>query len=228
MTARQSLAQRSLEDSFREFLELAFWLGIEVNHLWGDAFMFSKEARRIESDQGLSFVRKEQLLRASVLSSAAAFEASTNFLADRLIKLGGRMTDAERDFLQERKWELKDGSLKAHNCCRTSAKERFLLLFRLVTRGRDLGAEGRKELDTAFEIRNELAHPKPGRVFGVSEDSRAERALVGFFYAQLLLFRGFGKRFRKAFEDWRRLELAGQAVAEPSSESHPAVKRQVN
>jgi hypothetical protein len=195
----RSLKGSGLEKVFKEFQTQARWLGDDVFQLWDDALEFMIDASKISDEPGSNRVRKEKSIRAGVLFSAAAFEAWTNYLADRLIHFGFAMTEAEKDVLQERKRVLENGNIKERPQIYKSL-ERFLLLYRLVS-GRQLEEKTLSNLTSAFTVRDEIVHPKPNKVLDLFGDSKGGKAVFGFLVAEFILASAYSKQFRSATEN---------------------------
>jgi len=165
-------------DAAFQFLNNMASLGEEVLRLWFDAFHFWGELKRLR-DPG----KRERSLRAAVLSAAAGIEALTNFLAERIVLeegvRGRKLTESEIDCLRERRKVLRNGEV-AGETARYSSKDRFLLLFRLVSGGEQFPAHLRAELDSSFKTRDQLVHPKPGISIELNRDGKGEKAVFGF------------------------------------------------
>src|SRR6266568_3322082 len=176
-----------------EFFNNMSSLGSEVLQLWLDAMDFLTAVKKLR-DPG----KRERSLRAAVLTVAAAFEAFTNFLAERFLqagKIGGReLTEFEIDCLREKRKVLHPNGRIAEDTGRHGAKARFLLLLQLVSGGPDLAAGMRAELDSCFRTRDELVHPKPGVSIKLDENGKGEKAVGGFVKCAFLLSKVCGGR----------------------------------
>jgi hypothetical protein len=117
--------------------------------------------------------RRRRLVRAAVLTAAAAFEAVTNYLSDQLLQAGevhgNKLTEAEMGCLREKRKCLEGGRITERKQL-YSSKDRFMLLFALFLGGKDLGEDARAQLQKSFLVRDELVHPKPG----ISPDARLD------------------------------------------------------
>jgi hypothetical protein len=129
-------------------------LGKDVSQLWSDAMDFFAESNTRSASGAPD---RERLARAAVLTSAAAFESVTNFLAERMAEdnqLSGQpMTESEIDILLERQKVLEGGKVKEKKKL-YSSMDRFLLLLSLVRGGGDYKQSS--ELKRSFEVRNRL------------------------------------------------------------------------
>ena len=172
---------KSIKELFAEFLQLGKHLGENATLLWMDAIEFwtSTNKKRITTQ------RKVRLLRAAVLLAAAAFEAWTNFVAENVVQVravaGRGLTEAELDVLCERRKVIRDGTIKEEKA-RYSSADRFLLLFQILNGNRGLPKKLRTQLKSAFDTRNELVHPKPGKFADVLESGRGS-VVIGTFLA---------------------------------------------
>lgn len=168
-----------------DFLTCINDLGPEVAERWQDVVWFLKKAEASVSD-----TKRERLLRAAVLTAAAAFEAYTNFLADRITQVGEvrgrRPTEFEMDCLREKHSVLENGKVQKKRKL-YSAKERFLLLHNLLSGGRELPKEVGLRLGESFDVRDELVHPKPSFATTLLENNRGVDAVGGFLGADFVL-----------------------------------------
>jgi len=177
-------------ETFIDFLNnVGAALGQEVIQLWRDAWELYDKVERLKDPHKI-----EPLLRAVVLTASAGFEAFTNFLAYRLVQAGEvaghRLTESEMDCLEEKQRVLENGKITARKKL-YSAKERYLLLFRLLGGNEDLPHNVRTELDNSFKIRDQLVHPKPGQPVKLAENEglNGMRAFYGFLNADLHLWK---------------------------------------
>ena len=181
-----------VDDIVLEFFNNTSSLGKEVSQLWLDALQFLNDAERMKSPE-----KRERLLRASILTAAAAFEAWTNFLADRIAQAGevagGRLGEFEIDCLREKHKVLQKGKVKDERKL-YSAKDRFLLLFRLLSGDKEFPDEMLSRLEKSFEVRDEVVHPKPGISINLGENRRGHDAVYGFLQADLILSKVWGGR----------------------------------
>lgn len=185
----------NFSEVFSEFFKNVKTLGGPVSQLWSDGFDFMLEAR--PGKRGVGVEKRQRLLRAAILTSAAAFEAFTNHLAGRIVQASEvparKLTEFEMDCLSEKHRILEKGRIK-ENRKLYSAKDRFLLLFRLLTGDKEFPSDLLAELDNSFRIRDMLVHPKPGVSIDVSKDNMAEKVVFGFLKADLFLSRVWGGR----------------------------------
>jgi hypothetical protein len=187
------MAEQTFEDAVSEkigsdFRRLRVILGSDVTQLWSDASEFYKEARSSPENQP---DRKSRLMRAAVLGAAAAFESTTNFLAEQVAargRVGTRhLTEAEVDVLREKGRVLEEkGTIKQRKVL-YSSKKRFLLLYRLISGGREYGKKSIDELTNSFEVRDRLVHPKPGASISDVPPEELGAAVLGFLRADLIL-----------------------------------------
>jgi len=110
---RKTLAKR-LENLDRLINEL----GQPVSQLWVDAYQFLIEAIK---RPGKRTPRRERLIRAAVLTDAAALEGCTNFLAERVAKAGAaggkQLMESQIDCLREKRKVLDNGTIIEKSNC---------------------------------------------------------------------------------------------------------------
>jgi len=179
----------TLLEAFGKFGRLQDALGRDVSQLWLDAVDFLTKSNpdkpRVSAD------RRRQLARAAVLTAAAAFEAVTNYLSGQVVQAGAvgggkSLSQAESDCLREKRKVLEGGKIKERRQM-YSSKDRFLLLFTLLSQGHDVGQKGRADLERSFEVRDRLVHPRPGDSVDLLGDNTARNAVLGFLMADVLL-----------------------------------------
>lgn len=182
---------RDVVQLFVDFVVLRDSLGAEVSKLWSDVFEFMKE---LQPGRRISATRRQRLMRSAVFCAAAAFEAMTNFLSDQIASTGeidGRkLTEAERDYLQERRKVLEGGRIRDEKRIYRS-KDRFLLLYSILGKGRVLPSGIRAGLDKSFATRDELTHPKPGASLDLVRSGKGADAVIGFLSGDLFLARAW-------------------------------------
>lgn len=183
----------TLEKIGKGFERLRTALGSDVTQLWADASEFYAEAQsRSEEEPD----RKSRLMRAAVLGAAAAFESTTNYLAEEIAARGSvgtrQLTETEVDILRERRRVLDGGAIKERKAL-YSSMNRFLLLYRLLSGGSDYGRKVTSELTESFAIRDRLVHPKPAAPVSAMLHEQMVAAVVGFFRADLALALVWGK-----------------------------------
>jgi len=183
-----------VEKALSDFRKLQGALGGDVVRLWSDAVDFYKEASSgKEGEPG----RKSRLMRAAVFGAAAAFESTTNFLAEQVAargRVGTRhLTETEADVLREKRRILEEkGTIKQRKVL-YSSKNRYLLLHRLISGGREYGKKAMGELTKSFTVRDRLVHPKPGASISDVPPEQFSAAVLGFFRADLILAAVWGK-----------------------------------
>jgi hypothetical protein len=186
----QAESESAASAAFTDFEKLKEFLGQDVVQLWSDASDFFLAAN--PSKPHVSHERRQRLGRAAVLTAAAAFEAVTNFLSEQILRAGPAggytLTEYQIDCLREKRKYLDGGMVKEKNQI-YSSKERFLLLFRLVTGLPDRHKTLFQDLDRSFELRDRLVHPKPGPSVGILTDQMWTSAFLGFLTADLVLAR---------------------------------------
>src|SRR6516164_3476175 len=93
---------------------------------------FLRESNEIR----VSAARRATLLRAAVTAATAALEASTNFLAEKVVqhrKVAARvLTETEDVCLRERRKVLRDGKITEEKS-RYASIDRYLLLLRIMS-----------------------------------------------------------------------------------------------
>ena len=163
------------------FYEALYRLGRPVWDLWKDAHIIGDSAMRTKDAE-----RKQMALRAFVMTSGAALEAMTNFVASEIVTVGHirnrPLTEFQMDCLAERRRVLENGEVRERAQI-YSAKSRFLLLYSLLAGGSAFPAQHRAKLDLSFSVRDRLLHPKPG----AAQDLKVEDQ-SGFHLGGLLLF----------------------------------------
>jgi len=184
----EQVSNSALQKLVRDFARLKDYLGEEVSRLWSDAEDFLREA--IADGPGATPARTQRVARAAVLTAAAAFEAVTNYLSEQVVQagevLGKELRESEIDCLREKRKVLENGKIMERKQTHSS-KDRFLLLYSLLSKGRDLRDSTRARLNSSFRVRDGLVHPKPGASIDLLRDDAAEKAVMGFLIADLLL-----------------------------------------
>lgn len=177
---------------FAEFEQLGSQLGGKTLQLWEDArhfFSYCNTKAAVASGD------RERLLRAAVIMASAAFEAWTNFLAERIVRDGQvsrhKLTETEADFLREKQKRLENGKI-IERSGKYSSTDRFLLLCRIVS-GADPSSSLCDCLRCSFETRDHLVHPKPGSSGHSLNSKRAESAYLGFLAADIFLAKAWFK-----------------------------------
>jgi hypothetical protein len=171
-------------------------LGDEILWLWDDAIHFWQKSVAKAKTTGVGSQEHERLLRAAVLTAGAAFEAFTNFLSFRITGEGLSLSEFEADVLRETKREVRGGEVREVKG-KYPAQERFLLLYRIVSGGEQFEAQWKNDLESAFEIRDAIVHPKPGNVLRLSVDERGSKAALGFLSADMFLALEAAKRTQR-------------------------------
>jgi hypothetical protein len=192
------MAELTVENAAVEKIGTAFErlraaLGSDATQLWSDASEFYADAQSGPEDQPDC---KSRLMRAAVLGAAAAFESTTNYLAEEIAVRGSvgtrHLTETEVDIRRERRRVLEGGIIKERKAL-YSSMNRFLLLYRLLSGGSDYGKKVTGELTESFEIRDRLVHPKPGAPVSALPHEQLVAAVLGFFRADLALAVVWGK-----------------------------------
>jgi len=142
---------------------------------------FLRESNEIR----VSAARRATLLRAAVTAAAAALEASTNFLAEKVVqhrKVAARvLTETEDVCLRERRKVLRDGKITEEKS-RYASIDRYLLLLRIMS-GHEPDRNLRGGLKAACETRDELVHPKPEKRFDFLQTGGGRAASLAFVAA---------------------------------------------
>lgn len=197
-----------LNGAFVDFENLKQALGPEVVQLWSDAFDYLREAR--PSRPHITPERRMRLARSAVLTAAAAFEAVTNFLAERVAEhpTGTQqlLSEFEIDCLRERRRVLEAGVVREKKQI-YSSKDRFLLVLRILS-----GSDKHNEaiimtLEESILLRDRLVHPKPHAPVDVLANDSWSQAFMGFLAADLILARAWAQA--KSLESAGRKALAG-------------------
>ena len=172
-------------EAFADFESKSQELGPEVHLLWTDAISFHNGA--LQAAQLGKTEEQERYLRAAVLVAAAAFEGFTNFFARSVIYDGLQMKEIERNALSEESERIDErGEIKSTKT-KIGSAARFLLLYRLCSKGKQLDEKTKAKLESAFKVRDALVHPKPGCQVSLSVENRGTKAFLDFMTADMML-----------------------------------------
>jgi hypothetical protein len=171
--------------AYADFESKSRELGPEIHRLWTDAISFhtqSMEAARTSNKD-----EQERFLRAAVLVASAAFEGFTNFLAQSVVSAGAKMSEFEKNILQEKQERINDRGNVEEPKAKVGALPRFLLLYRICSNGLSFEEESYQKLKSAFQLRDEIVHPKPGCDLSLSTGNRGTKAFLDFMTADMML-----------------------------------------
>jgi len=171
--------------AYEEFEKKSRDLGPEVHVLWTDAHYFF--GRSLEAAKLGKTDEEERFLRATVLVAAAAFESFTNFLAHSVVNSSAQMTEFERNILLEQQERVNDKGQVHTSKSKCGTLQRFLLLFRICSTGRDFDEDTRKELQEALDVRDAIVHPKPGCNLNLAAERRGIKVFHDFLTADIML-----------------------------------------